>query len=243
MKPCALPVASVLAALTCAAHAQTQAAPGSSAGSDNTTVLHLSVNATVKVAPDQLVADLDAVATGTTPAEAQRAVNAMMAQAKPAATAVPAVAAAFRDYTVGYADEKKTRWTAQQTLELKSQDAQPLLDLVGRLQAAGLALVGLNWQVSDGRMDQARRDANELALKHLQADTEAAARTLGLQVDHLQNVTVDQQWIPYARGVSAHAAIFGSTVEPPNSTPVAQDVISSARAEVLLRPPSAGFRR
>src|SRR5271165_1270613 len=79
----------------------------------------------------------------------------MMAQAKAAVAAVPGVQAAFRDYTVGYADERKKSWTAQQTVELRGADAAPFLDLVGTLQAAGLTVDDLDWRVSDEKADQA----------------------------------------------------------------------------------------
>ena len=129
-----------------------------------TTMLHLSASATVKVAPDQLVAYLDGVTTAATPADAQHMINAMMAQANATAAGVPSVTASFRDYSVGYADEKKTRWTTAQTLELRSAEADTLLELIGRLQGAGLVLDGLEWRVSPPRADQARRSASETAL-------------------------------------------------------------------------------
>ncbi|HKM64707.1 MAG TPA: SIMPL domain-containing protein [Acidisphaera sp.] len=231
--------ASLAAALACGLAMQTAAAQTPPA--DNGTVLNLSVTASVKVTPDQLVAELAGVATMATPAEAQRKVNEMMAQAKSIAAGVPGVEVAFRSYTVGYADEKKTRWTAQQMLELKSGgDGAALLDLVGRLQTTGLALDALDWQVSESRIVQARREATIEALKSLQTGASEDAKALGLEVDRLKMVTLDGA-LPFPRHAARAVAMMAAP--PPSSTPEAQDVVATARAEVLLRAPGGGASR
>jgi uncharacterized protein len=226
-----------------AAAAQQPQATETPAAAPNATMLHLSVTATVKVAPDELVAYLDAVATMATPVQAQHAVNDMMAQAKAAAAAVPAVTASFLDYTVGYADEKKTRWAAQQTLELKGGDADALLDLVGRLQSAGLVLDSLDWRISDSKAELARRSAHDAALKALLGDAALAAATLGMQVDHLKDVNLEREIQPFQRRMAARAETpLRLSSSPPVATPAAQDVVATARADVVLRPASGNPR-
>jgi uncharacterized protein len=222
-----------------AAQVQVQANPPAA---DTGTVLNLSVTAVVKVAPDQLIAELAAVATMPSAVEAQRRVNEMMAQAKTIAAGAPGVSVAFRSYTVGYADEKKTRWTAQQILELKTGgDGAALLNLVGRLQATGLALDALDWQVSEGKIEQARREATIQALKSLQSGAGEDAKALGLEVDRLKTVSLDGA-LPYPRHAARAVAMVAAATPPPSATPEAQDAVATARAEVVLRA-TAGERR
>ena len=124
------------------------------------TLLHLSVDGSVRVAPDQLVAELLAQATSASAAEAQRRVNALIGQGMQAAHAVAGIEARAVGYQVSPADEKRTQWTAQQTLEVRGGDGPALLDLANRLQQLGFVTASLDWQLSAGVATQGvwRRD-------------------------------------------------------------------------------------
>lgn len=81
--------------------------------------MHLSAQATIKLAPDELVAGLAAIAAAPTAAAVLRRVNEMMVKVKTAATGAPGVRTSFRDYAVFYIEEKPPHWTAQQTVEVR----------------------------------------------------------------------------------------------------------------------------
>ena len=124
-------------------------------------MMHLSAQARIKVAPDELVASLATIAVAPTATAAQRRVNEMMAKAKATAAGTPGTRTSFRGYAVFYIEEKPPHWTAQQTIEGRGGDGEAVLDLVGRLQALGLALGSLGWEIfrGAGRADAARRHA------------------------------------------------------------------------------------
>ena len=200
--------------------------------------LHLSASSTIKVAPDRLVADLIALSNAPEAVQAQRRVNEMMAHGKTLATGTPGVTAILRDYSVSFIDAKPPHWTAQQTLEVSGDNSETLLDLAGRLQAAGLAIANLTWQVSPEHRDQARRAATVAALKLLQNDASEAAAALGVQVERFQTIDLRQEPapMPLGRGRMVMApAMAMSSMPPPNATPEDQDVTATVSAEVLLR--------
>ncbi len=207
------------------------------------THLHLSADGSVQVPPDLLVADLVASATSASPAVAQRAVNTLMLHGLNAAKGVTGVDARAMDYSVDPVDlnepllptsrplPRRSGWTAQQTLELRSPAGEQLLDLVGKLQGEGLAVGSLGWQLSPALGDKARNAAMVEALKALRSRAAAAASTLGLEVDHLQDVRVDMPEVFPVRPMMAMAARMG----PPSATASPQFVSSQVTAEVIVR--------
>ena len=133
----ALMIALMVVSAGTAGLVRAQPVPGGAVGASAETLLHLSAEGAVQAAPDQLVAALLAQATAASAAEAQRRANALVAQGLQAARSVPAVEARAIGYGVSPADEKRTQWTAQQTLELRGGDGPALLDLTNRLQQLG----------------------------------------------------------------------------------------------------------
>lgn len=122
------------------------------------TVLHLSVSGSVRVAPDQLAAALMAEGISPSPADAQRRVNTLMAAGLKLAVATPGVEAQAIGYQVGPSDAGRTRWVAQQTMELRGGDGPALLELASKLQQQGFAAASLDWQLSPAaRRPGARR--------------------------------------------------------------------------------------
>ncbi len=106
-------------------------------------MLHLSASATVKVEPDELVASLQGVDIASTAIAAQRRVNELMVKAKAEAAGAAGVKTSFQDYSVDFADQNPTHWTAQQSVELRGAGGEQVLDLVGPLQGIGLAVADL----------------------------------------------------------------------------------------------------
>ncbi len=108
------------------------------------TMLHLGSTASVQALPDELVADLVAQGTSRSAAAAQRQVNTLIAAGMTEAHGVASVDARAIGYSVDPSDDKRTAWTAQQTLELRGHDGPSLLDLTGRLQQRGFATASLD---------------------------------------------------------------------------------------------------
>jgi predicted secreted protein len=202
---------------------------------DGATVLHLSVTASVPVSPDQLVVDLLAQITSPSAAAAQRRVNAMIAEGMQAAHGVAGVDARAVGYSVTPGDEKRTAWTAQQTLELRGPDGQVLLDLAGKLQERGLAAAALDWQLSPPLRRKAHDEAVTAALKEMQTRAASAAATLGLHVDHATEVRIDSP-VYQPRPAFSMMAMAVRAAPPPQATAVAEEVTATVSADVLLRP-------
>ena len=222
-----------------AACAQTPTPPTAPAGL-GPSIMHLSAQATIKVAPDELVARIAAIAVAPTAAAAQRRVNEMMTKARTTAAAIPAARTSFRGYGVFYSEEKPPHWTAQQTLEARGGDGEAVLDLVGRLQALGLALGGLGWEISAERAEQTQQDATLKALATLRKQATEGARALGMEVDRFQSVNLNSApgVIPMARAEAAGAAPMIASMPPPIATPESQEVVASVSADVVLALPA-----
>jgi uncharacterized protein len=207
-----------------------QQAPASSAE----TLLHLSAGGSAQADPDQLVADLLAQDTSPSAADAQRRVNALVALGMQAARSASVVEARAMGYEVSPADEKRTRWFAQQTLELRSTDGPTLLDLTGRLQQQGFLTASLNWQLSPALRRKAYAEATAIALKALLEQAASAAATLGLHVDHLKDVQLQPR---EPRPIRPMMAMAAKASEPaPQATAAPEDVTAEVSAEVVLRP-------
>jgi hypothetical protein len=62
-------------------------------------------------------------------------------------------------YSVAPTDDKRTMWTAQQTLELRGSEGPALLELAGKLQQQGFVAGSLDWQVSPALRRKAHDEA------------------------------------------------------------------------------------
>jgi len=181
------------------------------------------------------VADLIAQSTSPSAATAQRRVNTMIDDGMKAARGVAGVEARAIGYSVGPADQKRTTWVAQQTLELRGTDGPSLLDLAGKLQGSGLAAASLDWQLSSARQRKAHNEATTVALKELQTRAASAAATLGLHVDHAREVQLDgpiyQPRPPFP--VMAKAAL---AMPAPRATAASEEITATVSADYVLRP-------
>ncbi len=198
------------------------------------TLLHLSADGSVQAAPDQLVADLVAQSTSPAASDAQRRVNALVAQGMQSARAVSGIDARAVGYQVSPADEKRTQWLAQQTLELRGSDGPALLDLANRLQQLGFVTASLDWRLSPTLRRKACAEATTAALKALREQAASAAATLGLHVDHLKDVQLQQPMAGMLRPVMSMAARVGGPA--PQATAAPEEVAAQVSAEVVLRP-------
>jgi predicted secreted protein len=207
-----------------------------SAWADDTT-LSLSETAMVMAAPDELSAVLRAEATAATAAEAQRLVNAAMADALARAKQAAGVTASTGGYGV-YRDPsvKPERWNASQTLALHSAEGPALLTLVGALQQKGLAISDLHWQLSDDAARKAEAEATRRAIGALRARVDEAAGLLGLRFVRFATVRLDspQPFRPAMRVMAVAPA--AAAPMPPSATAEDIPVSATVGAEAELAP-------
>ena len=150
-------------------------------------ILHLSKTATIKAEPTVLVADLVADETSRSAIAAQRHVKELMAKAKAIAGKMPGVIAVFEDYETDFsavANELPAHWETSQTLELSVPSGDIVLALTGQLQALGLSISNLGWQVPQDQADAADRKARLAALATVRAEATQFAQTLGLSLGY-----------------------------------------------------------
>jgi predicted secreted protein len=207
-----------------------------SAWADDTT-LSLSETATVMAAPDELSAVLRAEATALTAAEAQRLVNAAMADALTRVRQAAGVTSSTGGYGV-YRDPsvKPERWNASQTLALHSADGPVLLTLVGALQQKGLAISDLHWQLSDDAERKAQAEATRRAIGALRARVDEAAGLLGLRFVRFATVRLDspQPFRPAMRMMAVAPA--AAAPMPPSATAEDIPVSATVGADAELAP-------
>ena len=235
-------MAYVMAVLALSATPVWAQAPASGEAYANLTHLHLSAEGSVSEPPDVLVGDLTAEATSPSAVDAQRKVNAMMAQGMKDAHATEGIEARAMGYAVNQVDldegvvpvrphPRRMGWTAQQTLEVRGKDGDRLLSLVGKLQDEGLAVASLDWQLSPELGREARDAAMVKALQALRVRADKAAQALGLKVDHLQDVRVD---LPEPMPIRPLMAMRMKAGPAPEATASPQDITSEASADVVL---------
>lgn len=152
------------------------------------TRLRVSETGSVAVQPDELVASLRIEARAATAAAAQEQVNTAMAAALATARAVPGARVSAGHYATQM-DRDKQEVMAQQSLNLRGPEA--LVELVGRLQAEGLLLDGITWQLSEPAALKARDDATRVAIRAVQERGASIARDLNLRVITLRDLVVD----------------------------------------------------
>jgi predicted secreted protein len=195
----------------------------------------------VPVRPDELAASLRADATATTAAEAQRKVNASIADALTRVRQAPGIVASTGGYNVWRsgpnAEARSERWRASQALALHGKDGAALLILVGELQQQQLAIGQLAWQLAPETARRARQEATAEALKTLRSRAEEAAALIGLQFDSFKEVRLDNPRPPILpRGAMAAPMAASSAPIPPSAE--SEDVMVSAtvEADVVLKP-------
>ncbi|MCS6855611.1 MAG: SIMPL domain-containing protein [Elioraea sp.] len=201
------------------------------------TVLKLAESAERRVRADELHASLRVQAQGNSVSAVQQAVNRAAQAALERARAVPGVTVATSGYHTWREGDRLQTWRAMQELRLSATDGAPaLLDLVGELQAQGLALGGLTYRISHELQRRVREDLAAEALAGLQARAERLGAVLGLTFAGFREVRVDlptREGLPMPR---ATAAMRADAAPPPAAEP--EEVVLTATVEgeaVLLR--------
>lgn len=223
---CRIAIAAVLWAWLPAAHAET--------------LLHLSDTETVSVMPDELAASLSAQASSATPAEAQKRVNAMIADALTHVRKVAGVTFSTGAYNVWHIgptpQDHSERWQANQTLDVSSHDGTALLTLVGALQANGLAVDTLSWRLSRPAERKAHNEALREAIGALRGKATEAAGLLGLRFDSFKDVRLGQATPPPMPRFMGAVAMAATAAPPPSAVAANVPVSATAEADAILLP-------
>lgn len=204
------------------------------------TTLNLSETAEITVRQDELYAVLAVEARGGSAAAVQQAVNRAMTAALDRARGISAVTAATGNYGVwrsyGSTVSAGQSWQGSQTLNLIAKDAAALLELVGTLQAQGLAVRQLTFRVSRELHRATREQATEDAVRLLQARAQRMAGLLGLAFERFDSVTLDRTpdgGFPMPAAAPMRSA---SDSAPPVAEAAEVRVGATVSAEAVLRP-------
>ncbi|MCU0888342.1 MAG: SIMPL domain-containing protein [Rubritepida sp.] len=191
------------------------------------TRLSLGASGEVRVVPDELVARLGVEVRADNAAAAQAEVNRRMAAALAAARAVEG------DWT--QPDPQRRDAVARQGLVLRAASGERLLALVAQLQAAGLLLEGLSWQLSPGALAAARDSAVAAAIRNLRERAGFIARELDLRVVALTRLAVDAAPDPRPMAMAAPMAARAAAAPPPAVTAEEIPLAAQVTGDFLLR--------
>ena len=219
----------ILAALACLTGA------AAAAEADSPTVLNLTESAETSVVPDLAILEMRGEAKDRDPQTAQRQVNQRMAAALAEAKAVSGVTVtvdAYQVYQEGRPAEAPADplpWHAQQSLTLRSTDAQTLTRLAGNLQERGLLMSNQYFAVSAELRHDTRQRLIKEALERLRRTAASVAQSMAMTVAGYRSIHLDAGQ-PSIRPVMAMAVREAA----PAAAPGEQAISLSVSAEVLL---------
>ena len=135
----------------------------------------------VTVPNDILNASLVAEMTGQEVTRLARQVNQMVARAREVVGKAQAVSLRTLNYSTqpAFENNRRTGWMVRQTVQLESQDFDQASNRLAELQALGLKLEGLGFDLSPTAREQAHLAAKETALRAWMAQADMAVKTLG----------------------------------------------------------------
>lgn len=203
-------------------------------------LLNISATETIEVEQDLLVANFRIERQGSDPAALQSEVNQIMADALAQAERVESVKVHTAQYYIH--QHHRTRvWNASQGLMIKGKDAQDLLDLAGELQADGLLMGGLNYQLSPERREEVRESLLEDVINKLQSRAERTGGALGKSNVEFIELNVDAAGgnirpVPMARSMVMGAAMDTMAESAPVAAPGTNHIAMTVSATALLSP-------
>lgn len=201
------------------------------------TLLRLSETAERLVRADELVAVLRAHAAGASAAVVQDQVNRQVAQALERARAVPGIAVATGGYWIWRGGERREQWQAGQEIRLTAIEAAPaLLDLVGALQAQGLGLQRLSYEVSRPLQRREREALTAEALAGLKERAERLAAVMGMRFAGFREVRVDAPRLSPPPMPAPRLAAAEAAAAPPAAEPADVPISATVEGDAVLRP-------
>ncbi|MFK7840084.1 MAG: SIMPL domain-containing protein [Bdellovibrionales bacterium] len=215
--------------------------------SDNDSLLHISATERREVDQDLLIATLRIEAEDRSNKKVQNDVNEGMRAALDLAKEYKDVKAVTRSYNVNQFDKNGGKrnqprdmvWKASQSVQLKSKDADAVLELVGKIQSAGFVMAGLNYTLSPEIAAQVQDEMLEAALEKLQARAQRAAKALGKSKAELKEINTQGNSAPVARNYHRGAEMAVMSMSADVAAPVAAagetTITMTVNAKALLR--------
>ncbi|MFP4314257.1 MAG: SIMPL domain-containing protein [Alphaproteobacteria bacterium] len=212
----------------------------------NHSLLHISASEQREVDQDLLVATLRIESEDESNKNAQNVVNKGMAKALELAGDYDEVKAATRGYTVRQYDRNAGKrnmasfmvWKAEQSVELKSKNAEQLLELAGKIQEEGFVMAGLEYTLSPERAAQIQDEMLEAALEKLQNRAERAAKALGKDTAELKEINTEGNYVPQPRMMHARmemSAMAADSMAAPVASPGETTLTMNVSAKAILK--------
>ena len=216
---------------------------------DGETLLNISATETKQVPQDLLVATLQYTAEGLDKRALQNEVNVNIKKALDEIKKEKNLKVSTQSYRIyqftlpstlpNMTQEDRRRWRAQQSIIVKSKDAEMLLDLVGKIQDMKLDLTSLNYTLSPELFEEVTNELVTDALVKLQARAEQAAKTLGKNNVSFVEVNVNGNGYArpqYARGMVMESMAMSKDMAAPSAEPGESDVSLTVNPRALLKP-------
>jgi predicted secreted protein len=211
---------------------------------DGQVILNISATQREEVEQDLLVATLSYTATDRDARNVQDEVNKAMSDAVAEAKKVETVklntgAYYVHEYTVPRTEERQ--WRGNQSLTLKSANADDLLKLAGKLQDMNLTMGGLSYMLAPETAANVQDNLMEAALKQLQERADRAAAALGKSSAELRDVNVMADNVPFRSAPRAnYTTMEMMSMSKSVAAPVAEagetTISLTVSARALLKP-------
>ncbi len=215
--------------------------PGPPARGGRLTVLRLRQSAERRLPRDRLKAVLRVEKEDAKPQKVAAAINGAMAQALSLARKIPGIEAETGSYSI-YEERPQAGpafWRGAQELILAGEDAEALLRLTGRLQAAGLLMSSLDYELSPEAVRRAEGDLTSHALSGLRRRARSIAEQLKMKVLRIRDLRVGNAELGGAPRPVFRAALAAAKAMPaPIAAPGRAMVRVTVKAEILLAPAS-----
>jgi len=214
-------------------------APAATAAEPLQTVLTLHESAETLIAPDMVSVTLRGEADGSDVATPQRALNRIVAAALAKARAVEGVTVATGPYYTSRTESPVKSavppvWRASQTIELTSRRFDALLALAGELQGDGLAMIGMDYQLSPEARAAVHETLVTEAFTALRQEATLAARAAGLTVVGYKTLSLSPSARPRVMMKGARGLAMAAADASPQGEGAAQPVRVDIDAEVIL---------
>jgi len=213
---------------------------------EDESLLHISATERREVDQDLLIANLRIEAEDTDNKAVQNTINTAMAKALDKAKKFKNVKAITRSYNVHQYDKNGGRknlprrmvWKGSQSVQLKSKNAEELLELAGEIQGAGFVMGGLSYTLSPEVAAKVQDEMLEAALEKLQNRAQRAAKALGKSKAELKEINTQGQYNPqpvYARNMAMMEMAGDAKMAAPVASPGETTLNMTVSAKALLR--------
>lgn len=210
-------------------------------------LLHISATERREVDQDLLIATLRVEVEDKSNKKVQNDINTAMKKALDEAKKYKDVKAITRSYNIHQYDRNGGRkdrardmvWKGSQSVQLKSKNAEELLELAGKIQGAGFLMNGLSYTLSPEVAAQVQDEMLEAALQKLNARATRAAKALGKKNAELKEINTNGNYTPrpqmYARGMEMMAMSADSKMAAPVASPGETTITMNVSAKALLK--------